>query len=266
MQGGFFSTVQMRILGGLVLLMVMILMASFATLNFEKVEFLNPMPATITVSGEGEVLAVPDVGQFSFSVNAEGVDASEAQELSGTKINDILNYLKEQGIEDKDIKTQNYNMYPKWRYEERECFSINSYCPPGERVQDGFEVSQTVMVKIRQTDTSGQIIAGVGERGATNISSLSFTIDDTDALKAEAREMAIQDAKQKAVTLAEQLGVRLTRMQYYYEDEGMHYEPMYAERAMSFDMADESAGFGGAQMPVGEDATTARVTITYEVK
>lgn len=257
---------QMRILGGLVLLMTMILMASFATLNFEKVQFLNPMPATITVSGEGEVLAVPDIGQFSFSVNAEGVDAAEAQELSGTKMNDILAYLTEQGIEDKDVKTQNYNLYPKWRYEERECLSVNSYCPPGERVQDGFEVSQTVMVKIRETDTSGQIIAGIGERGATNISGLNFTVDDTDALKEEARALAIQDAKQKAVVLAEQLGVRLMRMQYYYEDDGSHYEPMYAERAMAFDMADEGTGFGGAQMPVGEDETSARVTITYEVR
>jgi uncharacterized protein YggE len=246
--------------------MLVIALGSYATLNFEKVDFINPMPATITVSGEGEVLAVPDIGQFSFSVNASADSAAVAQEESGTKINDIIAYLTEQGIAEADIKTQNYNLYPKYRYEERICAAGNSYCPPGERVEDGFEVSQTISVKIRQTDTSGAVIAGVGERGATNISSLNFTIDDTDSLLAEARAAAIIDAQEKAQVLARQLGVKIVRMSYYSEG-GDYYEPHYNERAMSFDMAMESEeSFGGANMPVGEESTTARVSITYEVK
>jgi uncharacterized protein YggE len=264
MEKGFFQTTYIKVLSALLLLMAVISLGSYATLNFEKIDFINPMPATISVSGEGEVLAVPDIGQFSFSVNATADDATTAQEESGTKINEILAYLTEQGIEEKDIKTQNYNLYPKYRFEERVCAG-NSYCPPGERVADGFEVSQTVTVKVRETDNSGKIIAGVGERGATNISGLNFTIDDTDALKAQARAAAILDAQEKAQLLAQQLGVEIVRMSYYSEDGG-HYEPYYQERAMSYDMAVSEEGFGGANMPMGEDSTTARVTITYEVK
>ncbi|MCA9360831.1 SIMPL domain-containing protein [Candidatus Nomurabacteria bacterium] len=264
MNDGFFNTKQMRFLGALTLLMALIALASYATLNFEKVDFLNPVPATISVSGEGEILAVPDVAQFSFSVDAEGDTASEAQELSGTKINEILAYLNEQSIEDKDVKTQNYSLYPKWRYEEKVC-AFNSYCPPGERVQDGFEVTQTVSVKIRDTKTAGSIIAGVGERGATNISSLNFTVDDTDALKDKARELAIKDAKAKAYMLADQLGVRIIRIASYYE-EGGYSEPYFQAKTMSYDMAEESVGFGGAEIPVGEDSTVVRVNLTYEVK
>jgi len=265
MEKSFFQTTYIRTLSALTLLMLLIALGSYATLNFEKVDFINPMPATISVSGEGEVLAVPDVGQFSFSVNATADDAATAQEESGTKINTILAYLTDQGIADKDIKTQNYNLYPQYRYEERICVAGNSYCPPGERVADGFEVSQTVSVKIRQTDTSGAVIAGVGERGATNISGLNFTIDDTDALKAEARALAIQDAQTKAGVLAEQLGVQIVRMSYYSEDGG-NYQPYYKERTMNYAMEDEASSFEGADMPVGEDSTTVQVNITYEVK
>lgn len=262
MDKGFFSTIQMRILGGLVLLMVMVALASYASLNFEKLQYVNPMPATISVAGEGEVLAVPDIGQFSFSVMAENAEASVAQELSGTKINEILAYLREQGIEDKDIKVEQYNLYPRWRYEERVC-PVGSYCPQGERVQDGFEVIQSIAVKVRETKNAPAIIAGVGERGATDISNLSFTIDDVEVLRDEARAKAIDEAKAKAGELAEQLGVRLVRLTAYYEAENS-YQPYYKAAPMALDAVEES--FGGAELPVGEDSTVVRVNVTYEVR
>ncbi len=263
METGFLNSAQNRILSTLTLLMVVVALASYAILNFTKIDFVNPMPATISVSGEGEVLAVPDIGQFSFSVTAEGEDASAAQAESGTKINAILAYLRDQGIEEKDIKTQNYNLYPRWRYEERVC-PFGSYCPGGERVQDGFEVSQTVTVKVRDTKEAGAIIAGIGERGATNISSLNFTIDDISAVRSEAQAKAIEDAQQKAEVLARQLGVRVVRLVSYYEENGNYYEP-YARSVLSLDSADEG-GFGGAETPVGEESTKVRVNVTYEVR
>ena len=180
-------------------------------------------------------------------------------------MNTILAYLEGEGVEDKDIKTQYYNLNPKYRYEERVC-SSNSYWPPGEPVIDGYEVSQTVTVKVRDLDTAGDLISGAGERGATNISSLQFTIDDETVLKAEARKKAIADAKEKASELAEDLGVHITRMVGFYENEDGQY-PMYnagygGDMAMneSFDMKSAPA------MPRGENSITSNVTITYEVK
>lgn len=263
MEKTFFQTTYIQILSGLTLFMLVIALGSYATLNFEKVDFINPMPATITVSGEGEALAVPDIGQFSFSVNASAADAATAQEESASKVNSILDYLKKQGVADKDIKTQHYNLNPKYRYEERVCAAGVSYCPPGERIADGFDVTQTVAVKIRQTDTSGKLIAGVGELGATNISGLNFTIDDRDALKAEARAAAITDAQDKAQILAQQLGVKIVRMTYYAE-EGNYSQPSYRQEQMA--IGADVAASNGAQMPTGEDSTKAQVNITFEVK
>jgi uncharacterized protein YggE len=223
MNEGLFGTAQMRILGGLAILMVMIALGSYASLNFERLKYVDTTPATISITGTGEVVAKPDIGKFTFSVQAEAADAATAQEESGTKVNEILGYLREEGgVAEDDVKTLSYNLSPRYRYEERVC-AAGSYCPPGERVQDGFSVSQTIEVKVRDTGAASGLLAGVGERGATNISGLDFTVDDMDALQDEAREMAIKDAQKKAVALSGQLGVRLVRLADYYEQRG--YQP-----------------------------------------
>jgi uncharacterized protein YggE len=259
-----FDSKQGRVLGLLLLLMVVVALGSYAMLNLEKLQYVNPTIATISVAGEGEVLAVPDIGQFSFAVTAEGAEAAVAQEASGTKINAVLAYLKEQGVEDKDIKVEYYNLNPRYRYEERVCM-MNSYCPPGEQIADGFEVTQSVSVKVRDTKKAPTLITGVGEKGATNISSLEFTVDDIEALRDEARAKAITDAQEKAGVLADQLGVRLVKFVSYYEDGG-YTEPFYRAKTLSMDAAMAESAFGGAELPVGEESTKVQVTVTYEVK
>lgn len=264
MNTSLFDSTLMRGLAAGTLAALLVALLSYAILNVEKMQYANPMPTTISVSGEGEVMAVPDIGQFTFSVLAEAEDAATAQELSGTSINDIIAYLKEAGVEEKDIKTLNYNLYPRYRWVEEVC-PIGVPCRGGEQVQDGFEVNQSVQVKIRNTDDASGIITRVGELGATNISGLDFVIDDTDALKVEARELAIADAKTKAQTLADDLGVDLVRIAGYYEESNQYYPEPYSMRNMAMDEMAES-GFGGAALPMGEDATSARVTIIYEIK
>jgi uncharacterized protein YggE len=259
-----FSNTPMRMLGGLTVFMALIALGSYASLNFETIKHLDSEPATISVTGEGEVLAVPDIGQFTFSVKAEAKDATAAQEQSGTAVNNIIAFLKESGVEEKDIKTLNYNLYPKYDWVEQIC-APGTFCDRGKQVQTGFEVNQSVQVKVRNTDDASTIITGVGEREATNISGLDFVIDDTEALAVEARALAITDAKTKAATLAEDLGVDLVKIAGYSEEDSRYTPSPYQNRTMSLEMAEDSA-FGGAELPVGEEQTTARVTITYEVR
>lgn len=258
---GFFNEQHNRVLGTAVLVMAALALASYAFLNVKMVKNSYPMPTNISVTGNGEATAIPDVGQFSFSVAADGATAAEAQEKSGTKINDILAYLKEQGVEEKDIKTRDYNLSPRYKYESNGC--MGGWCPPGEQVADGFDVSQTVEVKVRDTSKAGALIAGVGEKGATNMSGLAFTVDDTDAVKAEARTDAIADAKTKAEKIASDLGVEIVRMTSFYEMEGYYTPEPYMSRDM---VMNEAAGFDGASMPVGENTTKVQVSVSYEVR
>lgn len=261
----FWNKKHVHVLLALVLIGAIFSLAAYTQLTLKEARGTFSGEVTISVAGEGEVFAVPDIGQFSFSVRAEGEDAAEAQENSAEAINAILAYLEGAGVEEKDIKTQNYNLNPKYKYEERFCVSSSSYCPPGERVIDGYEVYQSVSVKVRDLDNAGTLISGAGDNGATNISSLQFTIDDESVLQAEARAKAITDAKEKAQVLANDLGMQLNRIVGFNEGGGNFY-PQY-ERAHAMDASDDGGGFKTApSLPVGENEIRSNVTITYQLK
>lgn len=218
----------------------------------------------VSVTGTGEVFAVPDTGSFSFSVVEEGKTVKEAQDKATKKINLAIDAVKKLGVEDKDIKTTSYNSYPKYDYSAQPLCTAG-YCPPGKQVLTGYEVNQSVTVKIRKTADAGTVLTKVGELGVANISGLDFVIDDMDGVNAKARDEAIQDAKAKAKVLAKSLGVRLTKIVNY--QEGGNYPVYYAK-----DMAVSSMGMGGdvapvpPQLPTGENKITSTVTITYEVQ
>ena len=221
----------------------------------------------ISVSGNGEVFAVPDLATFSVTVTEEAKEVKDAQKVATKKTNDIIAYLKKAGVEEKDIKTTSYNVYPKYEWIQETCLA-GQRCPGGKQEMTGFEVSQSVEVKVRDTEKAGDILSGVGNLGANNVSGLNFTIDDEDALKAEARAKAITDAEGKAEELAEQLGVSIVRIVGFNEDGG-GYPIMYAKRESM--MAMDASGMGGAvppspELPMGENKIVSNVTITYEIQ
>jgi uncharacterized protein YggE len=257
----FWGKEYVHVLLTIILIGVIIALAAYSYYTLKQSEGVYTGAAVITVQGEGEVFAVPDLGQFSFSVMTEGATATEAQNKSAESMNAVITYLKDAGVAENDIKTENYYLNPKYRYETAVC--TFNYCPPSNPVIDGYEVSQMVVVKVRDLAKSGELISGVGENGATNISGLSFTIDDESVIKAQAREKAIADAKVKAEKLAKDLGVRIVRMTGYWEEQGGYY-PMY-ERAYGGDMMNASA-MVAPDMPIGENTIKSSVSITYEVK
>lgn len=244
---------------------VVIALLSYSYVTVTQLDSTNVNIPMISVSGMGEISTKPDVAQFSFSVRADGADAATAQEKSGTAINSIMDYLtKESGIEAKDVKTENYNLNPKYRYEAKPCMA-GSYCPPGNPVLDGFEVSQTITVKVRDIDKAGALLSGVGSKGATDISGLNFITDKPEEIKAQARDLAIADAKAKAQVLAKSLGVTLIKISSYSED-GQAGMPYAISSPMMDVRAESKGGFGGADIPTGENKIVSNVTITYEIK
>lgn len=219
----------------------------------------------ITVTGTGEAVVVPDIAQIDFTVTEQATTVGEAQEKATTRMNAALDFLKQQGIEEKDVKTTYYSVNPRYEYSNATC-AYGMPCPPTSAPKIiGYEASQAVQVKVRDTAKAGQVLEGLGSLGVQNINGPQFTVDDEDAVKAEAREAAITEAREKAKVLAKQLGVRLGKTVSFYENEGLY--PMYG-----FD------GKGGAAMesdvrvsavaptlPTGQNETTVSVSITYEI-
>lgn len=218
---------------------------------------------TISVSGEGEVFAVPDTATFSATVREKAKQVKDAQDAATKKGNDIIAYLKAGGVEDKDIKTVDYSISPDYEWSQGAC-PQSGYCPPGKQVLVGYQVAQTLSVKVRDTKKAGDLLAGVGSRGASEVSGLSFTIDDEDALKAEARDKAITQAKGKAEVLAKSLGVSLVRVVGFSEGGG---SPIYyAKTAVGMGMGGGSEASPVPDIPVGQNKIVSNVNVVYEIR
>ena len=225
---------------------------------------------TITVSGDGESYATPDIATVSFSITKEAKTVAEARKSVDEKMKSIHQFLNTSGLADKDIKA-NYAFYPKYEWEQKQiqCIAYPCIQPPGRQVLIGYEVSESVDITIRgidkNPDIAGTIVGGLADNGATNVSGPNFTLENADAPKAIAREEAITKAKAKAEKLANDLGVNIVRISSF--NEGFNYPMAYSGgmmKAMSADVVARTPE--AANIPAGQNKYTSNVTITYEIR
>ena len=205
--------------------------------------------SSVAVSGQGKVSAKPDIGEVSLSVVSEAPTVAAAQKDNTEKMNKIIAGMKGLGVEEKDLKTTNYTIYPKYQYVYGKSNII------------GYEVNQTLEVKIRNLDKVGDILTKATELGTNQMGALSFTFDDPEGLQAEARKKAIDEAKEKAEVLADDLGVKLVRIISFSESTSQPSPPYYYA---------EKLGVGGGgetpEIQTGQNEIVANVTITYEIQ
>jgi hypothetical protein len=152
----------------------------------------------IRVSGSGEVAVVPDIAYINIGVHSEAEDVSSALEANNTQAAELTEALKAEGIEEKDIQTANFNVYPQTRYDNM-----------GQPVGTSYVVDNTVYVTVRDLANLGKMLDTAISAGANNIYGISFDIADKETVLAQARELAIKDAEAKAQSVAEVAGVTL---------------------------------------------------------
>lgn len=222
----------------------------------------------ISVQGEGEAFMAPDTATFTFGVTREAATVAEAQAHVSERIEEVLAGLESFNIEEKDIRTESYNAYPRYEFQEREFIAQTTIFPgpprgDSERVLVGYEVSQRISVKVRDLDQLSGVVQKLGELNVDNLNGPNLTIDDEDALVAEAREKAIEDARGKARDIARELGVKIVRVVGFGEYGGgsnYGYGGDFA-RAESLDGAVTKV-----EIPAGENKSVVNVTVTYEIK
>lgn len=218
---------------------------------------------SFSVSGEGKIVAVPDVAQFTFSVITEGgKNVADLQKQNTEKINKAIEFVKKNEVDAKDIKTQQYNIEPKYQY--HSCPRDGGVCPPPSIV--GYAIRQTVLVKARDFNKVGDLLSGIVQNGANSVSELQFTINDPTEVQNKARAEAIKKAKEKAESIAEAGGFSLGRLLSI--DEGSMPYPVY-ERYDT--MKGMGVGGGSDMMPAptiepGSQDVTINVTLRYEIK
>lgn len=225
-------------------------------------------PFQISVSGKGKVTAKPDIAVLSATVRTKKTALKDAQKENTELSQKVVNFLKSSGVAEKDIRTTYYNISPQYQYDDCPRIRIEIYPPvpcrslPKPKII-GYQVTNTYEIKVRNLDKAGDILEGVVSAGANEVSGLSFSIDDEDALKADARKLAIDDARAKAKVLARQLDVRLGRIVSF--SEGFGGPPIIYGRELMAAKAD-SADAAPVPVEAGEQEIQVNITITYEMR
>jgi len=222
--------------------------------NVKKYDFIGKadrMERTITVAGYGKVNGSNDIAVTTLGYSNTDKDVAKAQADNKKVMDQIFAELKKMSIADKDLQSS-YSIYPDYNYTQDK----------GQQLI-GYRVSNSLSIKIRDLNKISDVLSLAGKYGATEVSGLSFTIDEPENLKSQARDKALLDAKVKADHLANVLGLRLGSVITYNEYEGNN--DLYQPKVY---MGAEMGGLGGGgpeAISGGSKDVTMNVNVTYEV-
>lgn len=230
----------------------------------------KPVMRTISVEGEGKIFATPNIATVTYTITSDKPTAQAAQQDATTQGNKVLKLVRDLGVEDKDIKTTNYSIYPK--YENVPAMGMpqmdgSMYYPPTNPQITGYTVSQTIELKVRAVDKVPDVVKALGTAGVGNVYGPNFTVDDMDELREQARVKAIDDAREEAEKLARQLGVRLGKVQSFSASDYYYDGGNSPASTRSYDLGSaEKAMVAAPEVPLGSDEIKMRAYITYEIR
>lgn len=182
--------------------------ALFALAPFPALAAGNNGPGTISMSGKGEVSAPPDTAFITSGVTTQDKTARAALDANTTAMSALLGTLKAAKIDPKDIQTTSFSVSPQYIYNNKP--DADGYTHP-PRIS-GYQVQNSVNVKVRKLDDLGAILDAMVSVGANAVSGVSFSVEDPTTLLTEARKAAFEDAKNKATTYANAAGVNLGKI------------------------------------------------------
>ncbi len=157
---------------------------------------------TLAVTAEGKTTVSPDIAEVSFSVVSQGVNPEKLSSTDNDKMSAVIENIKSNGVDAKDIKTTSYDLQPNYGYDKN----------TGRSYIYGYTLTQTVLVKIRDLKKVATVIGGVTPLGVNQIGSVSFQIEDPEKVLGQARDDAFQKAKTKAEGIAKASGVKLGKI------------------------------------------------------
>lgn len=194
---------------GTKIISTLLIAAVVLTIGFSGREFFKGEPVmaktevsnenVITVRGEGTIKVKPDIAYITMGVRTENKDAKIAQTNNAEKMDSVIAALKNMGIEEKDIQTSNYSIYPQYDYESKN----------GEKII-GYTVNNSVKITVRDILKVGSVFDIGIEQGANVSNGIQFSVSNTEKYYHEALKQAVNNAKGKADALAGAIGVTIT--------------------------------------------------------
>ncbi len=201
----------------------------------------------IHVVGTGTVTMSPDIATAQIGVQTFSSEVEPAINENNRKSDAIQAALRKQGIEEKDMRTSSFSIYPQRDYQHNK---------PDEII--GYQVNNTISVIIRDIDSVGKILQVAIDAGSNNIYGINFTLDDQEPFENEARVKAIENAREKAESMAEAAGINLGKVLSISESSGSW--PIMAK-------ADYDGREFSSEVPIqpGELELTISVEMVFEI-
>lgn len=151
----------------------------------------------IKVTGEGRISIQPDTAQVLIGVETENTELRTAQAENAQKISDITHALIDIGILTENIQTDNFTIFPMYDFVD------------GKQVFRGYRIDHMLQVTVLDIDKVGLVVDTAVEHGANRVSNISFQILNSSNLYQRALTMAVEDALQKAKTIANAFNLTL---------------------------------------------------------
>jgi hypothetical protein len=216
--------------------------------------------SSITVQGVSTIKAMPDLITVYFSINTEGTTSAEASDENSEIYDKLVEEMEKIGISSEEIKTENYNIYPKYNWDD------------GKQTSDGYQAYRSIKIEISANESEflSEIIDSGVEAGA-GISYINFELSQKlqNSYKAQALKLAAQDAKIKAISLASGFEKSVGRL-ISVSTSDFGYYPWNVYSATSEDGRDSqeiySAKETAASINPSEKEITATVSATYRVR
>jgi uncharacterized protein len=205
---------------------------------------------SFVVTGEGKSTAKPDIAYISAGVTTSGSSVKLVQNDLNSKINAVSDAVKKVGVDPKDIKTTNYSIHPRYDYHNN-----------AQRII-GYDANTNFSIKIRNLDSTNAVIDAATAAGANQVGGITFDVDDKTKAQDEARQLAVKEAKDKAIRAASIAGFSLGKIINYDESFGSAPRPIMFAKADA--LAVSEAGTGTNVEP-GSNEISVSVTLTYQL-
>ena len=156
---------------------------------------------TITVPGRGSVRVDPDVALIRLGVVVVRSTASHARAIAASTMEAVVDALIEGGVDRRDLRTTLVGLD-----------AVRDYSGESAPRITGYQLTNTLEATVRSVDRVGALIDAALEAGATSMDGLTFVLADPTAALADARRLAMADARRRAETLAAEAGVAVGRV------------------------------------------------------
>ncbi|MCQ6276989.1 SIMPL domain-containing protein [Bacillus sp. V3B] len=177
--------------------------------------YRNNPTFTMAVEGQGQITVKPDQAKLTLGVVTENLNVQLAQQENANISNQVIDALKQMGIEETSIRTTIYSVYPRYDYIE------------GKSILRGYEVEHLLEVIVKDLSNVGVVYDVAIKNGANRSGGIQFLVANPDVHYREALKRAIHNAREKAEDIAQTIGTTLTKVPIKIIEQGEQQERVY---------------------------------------